>query len=37
VLSGRHGRKVRCGRLRVRLIFEGWDLKTLVFVAARRL
>src|SRR5947209_5067400 len=29
VLPGRHERKVQSGRLRVRLIFEGCDLKTL--------
>ena len=28
-LSGRHGPKVQSGRLRVRLIFEVFDLKTL--------
>jgi hypothetical protein len=28
-LSGRHVPKVQSGRLRVRLIFEGFDLKTL--------
>ena len=28
-LSGRHERKVQSGRVRVRLIFEGCDLKTL--------
>jgi hypothetical protein len=29
VLSGRYERKVESGRVRVRLIFEGCDLKTL--------
>ena len=28
-LPGRHERKVQSGRLRVRLIYEGWNLKTL--------